>query len=82
MESSSDIPLFDTTDILLLSAIGLGTIAWFTRHQLLELLVGKKQETTTPVTNTAVPKRETNFVKIMQQQVSQVHFEKQFVDIV
>ncbi|KAI8080759.1 uncharacterized protein B0P05DRAFT_468813 [Gilbertella persicaria] len=70
METSPENPpaaLFDTTDIILLSAIGLGTLAWFTRHQIADLLFGKKQQaslTNAPTT----PKREKNFVKVMEQQ--------------
>lgn len=61
--------LFDTTDIVLLAVIGLGTAAWFSRHQLKELFSKKKAVTNTASSNTA-PKRETNFVKVMEQQVS------------
>lgn len=59
--------LFDTADLVLLSAIGLGTAAWFGRHQIANLLFGKKQ-TPSPVSST-VPKRERNFVKVMEEQV-------------
>ncbi|KAK4520037.1 uncharacterized protein ATC70_008165 [Mucor velutinosus] len=60
--------LFDTTDLVLLTAIGLGTAAWFSRHQLAELFGKKKQKVVTAGANTAQPKRETNFVKVMEQQ--------------
>lgn len=61
--------LFDTTDLILLGAIGLGTAAWFSRHQLKELLVGKKAEKTTPIAGSGpAQKRETNFVKVMEEQ--------------
>jgi hypothetical protein len=62
--------LFDTTDIVLLAVIGLGTAAWFSRHQLKEIF-GKKQakSITTTTTTTTTAKRETNFVKVMEQQV-------------
>lgn len=66
--------LFDTTDLILLGAIGLGTAAWFSRHQLSELLFGNKKAAT-PVTAAPVaPKRETNFVKVMAEQVKALFF--------
>jgi hypothetical protein len=62
--------LFDTTDLVLLSAIGLGTAAWFSRRQLKDLLFGKKAEKTTPIAGSGTAqKRETNFVKVMEEQV-------------
>ncbi|KAI8372083.1 hypothetical protein EDC96DRAFT_439121 [Choanephora cucurbitarum] len=57
--------LLDTTDIILLSAIGIGTAAWFGRHQIANLLFGKKEE---PALVTSAPKRERNFVKVMEEQ--------------
>ncbi|KAI8079236.1 hypothetical protein BDF21DRAFT_438695 [Thamnidium elegans] len=60
--------LFDTTDLILLSAIGLGTAAWFSRHQLKDLLFGKKQALTPTAGSGTVKKRETNFVKVMKEQ--------------
>jgi NADPH-ferrihemoprotein reductase len=72
METDPSAALFDTTDLVLLGAIGLGTAAWFSRRQLAELIFGKKKE---PVviasSNTAQQKRETNFVKVMEQQVKE-----------
>lgn len=64
--------LFDTTDLVLLAAIGLGTAAWFNRHQLAELFGKKKQKVVTNGANPAQPKRETNFVKVMEQQVKSI----------
>lgn len=62
--------LFDTTDLVLLGAIGLGTAAWFSRRQLKDLLFGKKVEQTAPIAGSGpTKKRETNFVKVMEQQV-------------
>jgi NADPH-ferrihemoprotein reductase len=69
METSSEASLFDTTDILLLATIGFGTVAWFTRQKLMTLLTGKKKETSTATNTTTTTKRETNFVKVMEQQV-------------
>ncbi|OBZ80807.1 hypothetical protein A0J61_11143, partial [Choanephora cucurbitarum] len=57
--------LLDTTDIILLSAIGIGTAAWFGRHQIANLLFGKKEQ---PALVTSAPKRERNFVKVMEEQ--------------
>lgn len=62
--------LFDTTDLILLSALGLGTAAWFSRHQLKDLFFGKKKVLTPTAGSGTAQKRETNFVKVMQQQVS------------
>ena len=66
--------LFDATDIILLSAIGLGTAAWFGRHQIKQLVFGKKvEETVKPIAGSGpTQKRETNFVKVMEEQVSRV----------
>jgi NADPH-ferrihemoprotein reductase len=70
METDTSTTLFDTTDLLFLGAIGLGTAAWFSRRQIADLVFGKKKE---PVVITgsspAQQKRETNFVKVMEQQV-------------
>ncbi|GAA5800589.1 hypothetical protein HPULCUR_006025 [Helicostylum pulchrum] len=60
--------LFDTTDLILLSALGLGTAAWFSRHQLKDLFFGKKKVLTPTAGSGTAQKRETNFVKVMQQQ--------------
>jgi NADPH-ferrihemoprotein reductase len=68
MDDSSSAALFDTTDLILLSAIGLGTVAWFSRHQIANLIFKPKE--TKVATTSAAPKRETNFVKVMEQQVS------------
>jgi NADPH-ferrihemoprotein reductase len=68
VEAANSTALFDTSDLILLSAIGLGTAAWFSRRQLKELLFGNKKATT-PVVVAPVKKRETNFVKVMAEQV-------------
>lgn len=62
--------LFDTTDLILLSAIGLGTAAWFSRHQLKDLIFGKKKVLAPTAGSGTAVKRETNFVKVMREQVS------------
>lgn len=67
MEEAS---LFDTTDLVLLAAIGLGTAAWFSRHQLKELFGSKKAVASTTSSTAPTNKRETNFVKVMEQQVN------------
>lgn len=64
------VAFFDTTDLILLGAIGLGTAAWFSRRQLKDLVFGKKAEKSTPIAGSGpAQKRETNFVKVMEQQV-------------
>lgn len=68
MDPEPETALFDTTDLVLLTAIGLGTAAWFSRHQIAGLFSKKKQNLVTNATP-AQPKRETNFVKVMEQQV-------------
>jgi NADPH-ferrihemoprotein reductase len=62
--------VIDTLDLILLGTVGLGTIAWFARRQLADKLFGSSQSaaSTKPVTP-APPKKERNFVKLMQQQV-------------
>ncbi|SAM04246.1 hypothetical protein [Absidia glauca] len=61
--------VIDTLDLILLGTVGLGTIAWFARRQLADKLFGSSQSaaSTKPVTP-AAPKKERNFVKLMQQQ--------------
>lgn len=63
----------DTLDIIFLGTIGIGTIAWFARHQIADKLFksskpGVKSNTESPE-KTGPPKKERNFVKVMQQQV-------------
>nr|AAF89958.1 NADPH-dependent cytochrome P450 oxidoreductase [Cunninghamella elegans] len=67
--------VIDTLDLILLGSIGLGTIAWFTRRQLSERLFGTGQSNATPKPTTPqAPKRERNFVKVMEQQGRKVIF--------
>lgn len=66
--------LLDTLDIVFLGTIGLGTIAWFARRQIAERLWGSKAKDAAgkPAANgqaSSEPKKERNFVKIMQEQV-------------
>jgi NADPH-ferrihemoprotein reductase len=68
--------LLDTLDIIFLGTIGLGTIAWFARHQIADKLFKSSSSSTKPDTKvsevkTGPPKKERNFVKVMQQQVTQ-----------
>lgn len=71
MDTNEETPvLFDTSDLLLVGAIGLTTVAWFKRQQLKELIFGKhKVATPTAGSGTAAAKKEANFVKVMQEQV-------------
>ena len=65
--------LLDTLDIIFLGTIGLGTIAWFARHQIADKLLGKTSKAEVkPASDlkTGPPKKERNFVKVMQQQVT------------
>lgn len=76
--------LFDTLDIVFLGTIGLGTIAWFARHQIAEKLF--KSSTTKPEAKTtearAGPiKKERNFVKVMQQEVKRKKKKKKRVHL-
>lgn len=67
--------LFDTTDLILLGAIGLGTAAWLSRHQLKDFLFGKP-DVLIPVAGSGTTiKRETNFVKVMEEQVKTSSFQ-------
>ncbi|KAI9306955.1 NADPH-dependent cytochrome P450 oxidoreductase [Cunninghamella echinulata] len=67
--------VIDTLDLILLGSIGLGTIAWFTRRQLSDMLFGTSQADATPKQTTPqAPKRERNFVKVMEQQGRKVIF--------
>lgn len=62
----------DTLDIIFLGTIGLGTLAWFARHQIADKLFktnGKPEPKTTEAKAGPV-KKERNFVKVMQQEVS------------
>lgn len=66
-------PALDTLDIVFLGTIGLGTIAWFARRQIAERLFGSSAASdakTNGHATPAPPKRERNFVKIMQEQVN------------
>lgn len=64
--------LLDSLDIIFLGTIGLGTIAWFARHQIAEKLFKSNKAEIKPANElkTGPPKKERNFVKVMQQQVS------------
>ncbi|KAI8379245.1 uncharacterized protein BYT42DRAFT_613573 [Radiomyces spectabilis] len=69
--------LIDTLDLVILGSIGLGTIAWFTRRQIAEKLFGRKDDAnakSAPTGASQAPKRERNFVKVMEQQGRQVIF--------
>ncbi|RCH89036.1 NADPH-cytochrome P450 reductase [Rhizopus stolonifer] len=69
--------LLDTLDIVLLGTIGLGTIAWFARHQIANRLFqsNKSSEPNTSTSDEAKsPKKERNFVKVMQEQGRRVIF--------
>lgn len=66
-------PALDTLDIVFLGTIGLGTIAWFARRQIAERLFGSTSSSDAKSNGHATPappKRERNFVKIMQEQVT------------
>lgn len=66
-------PALDTLDIVFLGTIGLGTIAWFARRQIAERLFGSTSSSDAKSNGHATPappKRERNFVKIMQEQVN------------
>ncbi|KAI8989268.1 NADPH-dependent cytochrome P450 oxidoreductase [Pilobolus umbonatus] len=71
MESPHGTTLFDTTDLIIMALLGLGTAAWFSRKQLYTL-VNQKAEETKPITTVSKPKRERNFVKIMKKQGKKV----------
>ncbi|KAG2230720.1 hypothetical protein INT48_004773 [Thamnidium elegans] len=68
--------LFDTLDIVFLGTLGLGTIAWFARHQIADKLfkTGAKPEIKATDARTGPPKKERNFVKVMQQEGRRVIF--------
>lgn len=70
--TKSEQHLIDTLDIIFLGTIGIGTIAWFARHQIAErFFKSKKQPDVKAITPDATPvKKERNFVKVMQQQAS------------
>lgn len=73
MDTNEENPvLFDTSDLLLVGAIGLTTVAWFKRQQLKELIFGKKKVAAPTAGSGSAVKKETNFVKVMQEQVSKV----------
>lgn len=62
--------LLDTVDLILLGTIGLGTVAWFARHQITSrLFKSSSNGAQKPETKQEAPKKERNFVKVMQQQV-------------
>ncbi|KAI9486014.1 MAG: hypothetical protein EXX96DRAFT_547381 [Benjaminiella poitrasii] len=69
----------DTLDIIFLGTIGLGTIAWFARHQIAEKLFKsnkqqpENQQASSDVKSESI-KKERNFVKVMQQQGRRVIF--------
>ncbi|KAI7855760.1 NADPH-dependent cytochrome P450 oxidoreductase [Circinella umbellata] len=68
--------LLDTLDMVFLGTIGLGTIAWFARRQIAEKIFGSKEQDTNEKLNGngTAPKRERNFVKVMQEQGRKVIF--------
>ncbi|KAG2190023.1 hypothetical protein INT46_002594 [Mucor plumbeus] len=68
--------LLDSLDIIFLGTIGLGTIAWFARHQIAEKLFKSNKAEIKPANElkTGPPKKERNFVKVMQQQGRRVIF--------
>lgn len=68
--------LLDSLDIIFLGTIGLGTIAWFARHQIAEKLFKSNKAEIKPANElkTGPVKKERNFVKVMQQQVrNEIH---------
>ncbi|CAO3665615.1 hypothetical protein G6F70_004573 [Rhizopus microsporus] len=67
--------LLDTVDLILLGTIGLGTVAWFARHQITNrLFKSSSNGPQKPETKQEAPKKERNFVKVMQQQGRRVIF--------
>ncbi|KAG1057960.1 hypothetical protein G6F43_000242 [Rhizopus delemar] len=67
--------LLDTVDLILLGTIGLGTVAWFARHQIANRLFKSDSTNKSEVKDEAkTPKQERNFVKVMQQQGRRVIF--------
>lgn len=72
--------LFDTLDIVFLGTLGLGTIAWFARHQIADKIFksAAKPEIKATDARTGPPKKERNFVKVMQQEVT-LYFIFQFL---
>lgn len=65
--------LIDSLDIIFLGTIGIGTIAWFARHHIADRFKSNNQLTETrsaSPTKAAPPKKERNFVKVMQRQVN------------
>ncbi|KAI8372096.1 hypothetical protein BD560DRAFT_369315 [Blakeslea trispora] len=69
--------ILDTLDIVFLGTIGLGTIAWFARHQIASrLFKSSTPEQAKPAVEQEVktPKKERNFVKVMQEQGRRVIF--------
>ncbi|KAI8065766.1 NADPH-dependent cytochrome P450 oxidoreductase [Gongronella butleri] len=69
--------VIDTFDLILLGTVGLGTIAWFARKQLTDKLFGSSDASTAankPSAAPQAPKRERNFVKLMQEQGRKVIF--------
>ena len=62
--------LLDTVDLILLGTIGLGTVAWFARHQIANRLFKSDSTNKSEIKDEPkTPKQERNFVKVMQQQV-------------
>ncbi|KAI7895632.1 uncharacterized protein EV154DRAFT_494446 [Mucor mucedo] len=65
----------DTLDIIFLGTIGLGTIAWFARHQIADKLFKTNAKPELKTEAKAGPaKKERNFVKVMQQEGRKVIF--------
>ena len=65
--------VLDTLDIVFLGTIGLGTIAWFARHQIANrLFKSNSTEQAKPAVEQEIkaPKKERNFVKVMKEQVN------------
>ncbi|KAG0169120.1 NADPH-cytochrome P450 reductase [Apophysomyces sp. BC1034] len=77
MAQSSPV-LLDTLDIVFLGAIGLGTIGWFARRHIAERLFRSNTDKAAALPasgkTSPQPKRERNFVKVMQQQGRRVIF--------
>jgi NADPH-ferrihemoprotein reductase len=62
--------LIDSLDIIFLGTLGIGTLAWFARHHIADKFKSTSQPTETRAASpTKAPKKERNFVKVMQQQV-------------
>lgn len=74
-----DIKLIDLSDILLLCSIGLLTFAWFNRKWITSLLFKNDHKSTDNSTKANTVQRETNFVKVMKEQVNRTTYKNQYL---